>query len=93
MILQILSWGTMVILPLKNLPKKLAQDGRDWWKHWISSYDNVALCFDKACLDVKLFCKTILATFYLLHVHSMTTHQFSKLGSFNSAHKLMQQIH
>ena len=72
MILQRLSWNTKVILPLNNLPKKLAQDGRDWWKHWISSYDNVALSFEKACLDIKFFCKIILASFYLLYVYSMT---------------------
>ena len=77
MILQILSWGTMVILPLNNLPKRNSPNGRIWWKLWISNYDNVALCFDKACLDIKLFYKTILTTFYLLHVHSMNTNQFS----------------
>ena len=71
----------MVILPMNNLPKKLAQYGRDWWKHWISSYDNVALCFNKACLNVKFFCKTILAIFYLLRVHSMTTNQFLEWGT------------
>ena len=77
----------MVILPLNNFHKKLAQNGREWWKLWISSYDNVALCFEKTCLDIKFLSRTILETFYLLYVHSMTTNQFSEWGNFNYAHK------